>query len=62
MPESIIIDYKTRACDKLQRLKQKTSVSTYLPKFRNGTHTVSDMADGENYGRFVEFIDHEVKI
>lgn len=45
-------DSVQRSRDKLRKLLQRTSVSSYLAKFRNIVLTIPDMSEGEVVDRF----------
>ena len=60
--EFIPRDSVQRARDKLRRLVQKTSVSTYLSEFRNVILAIPGMTEGEQVDRFVQGLKNQVKL
>lgn len=60
--EFVPFDSVQRSRDKLKRLIQKTSVSTYLSEFRNIVLTIPEINDGEKLDRFIQGLKPQVKI
>ena len=62
MHEFVPLDSSRRSRDKLRRLYQKTSVTSYLSEFRNVTLTIPDMSEGEKVDRFCQGLKPQVRL
>ena len=60
--EFVPYDSVQRSRDKLRRLVQRTSVSTYLSEFRNTIIAVPGMNEGEKVDRFVQGLKPQVRL
>lgn len=60
--EFVPFDSVQRSRDKLRRLVQRTSVSSYLTEFRNIVLTIPDMSEGEKVDRFCQGLKPQVRL
>lgn len=60
--EFIPADYAKRGCDRLKKLKQFKSVSTYLAEFRNIILLMSEMSGDKTADRATHGLKHEIRM
>lgn len=48
--------------DKLRKLRQSSSVSTFLSEFRNLVLKIPDILQGENLDKYIEGLKYEVRV
>lgn len=62
LQEFVPFDSVQRSRDKLRRLFQRTSVSSYLSEFRNIVLTIPGMSEGEQVDRFCQGLKPQVRL
>jgi hypothetical protein len=60
--EFIPQDHMRRSRDRLRKLRQRTSVASYISEFRNIALTISGITDDEQFDRFCEGLKPEIKL
>ena len=60
--EFVPFDSVRRSRDKLRRLFQKTSVTSYLTEFRNVVLTIPDISEGEKLDRFCQGLKPQIRV